>query len=194
MPKFHLAFCLLCLLGLAAPAAASVHAKTSYNYFAISGHTARQIYAALLAHGHVLGDADALASTDVSLAPHPTFVTKPKCRMTSLNVNLTMRINLPRRRNTSALAPEVQQSWGLFAASLKTHEEHHRTLWTACAKRLEQRVLAIGASDCRNFVAKYANALKAGLAQCSADNQAFDATEKIRFLGLPFIRQAAGNW
>ena len=189
MAKFRLALCLLCMAGLVTPAAATVHSKSSYNYFAISGHTTKQIYAALLAHGHVLGDADAMASTDISLAPHPTFVAKPNCRMTSLTVDLTMRINLPRLRNTSTLAPEVQRSWGLFAASLKSHEEHHRMLWTACAKRLEQRVLAISPGDCRNFVAKYAAALKAGLAQCSADNQAFDATEKIRFLTLPFIRQ-----
>lgn len=193
MPKFHLAFCLLCLLGLAAPAEASVHAKTSYNYFAISGHTAKQIYAALLAHGHILGDADALAATNVSLAPHPTFVAKPNCRMTGLAVDLTMKIHLPRLTNTATLAPELRHNWGLFAASLKTHEEHHRTLWTACAKHLEQRVLAIQPGDCRNFVAKYGSALKAGLAQCSADNQAFDATEKIRFLGLPFIHQVASG-
>ena len=193
MAKFRLALCLLCMAAQAIPVAANVRSQTTYDYFAISGQTAKQIYAALKAHGHVLGDADAMAATNVSLTPHPTFVAKPNCRMTGLTVDLTMKIHLPRLSNTGALAPELRRNWSLFAASLKTHEEHHRTLWTACAKRLEKRVLAISPGDCRNFVAKYAAALKSGLAQCTADNQTFDTTEKIRFLGLPFIRQVASG-
>ncbi len=193
MAKFRLALCLVCMAGLVIPAAGNVRTQTTYNYFAVKGKTAKQIFAALKAHGHVLGDADAMAATNVLLSPHPTFVAKPNCRMTGFVVDLTMKIHLPRLSNTGTLAPELQRNWSLFAASLKTHEEHHRALWMACAKRLEQRVLAIGPGDCRNFVAKYASALKAGLAQCNADNQAFDATERIRFLTLPFIRQVASG-
>lgn len=194
MPKLKAALGLLAAVCLATPAAATVHTKSSYNYFAVKGKTPREIYINLMARGPSAGGADAMATTNVALAQHLALSSGRNCRIQSFSVNLNFKINLPRHQNPATLSPAARRSWTLFAATLKSHEEHHRAIWTDCARELSAQVMRIKAGPCPGFKASYATISKSVLAQCKSKNSAFDNAEKLRFLTTPFIRQvAAGN-
>jgi predicted secreted Zn-dependent protease len=193
MAKFRLVFCILCMTGFVAPAVAALQSTTTYNYFAIKGKTPREVYAALRAHAPTLGDTDAMASTAVNLAQHPVITERPSCRMKGFSVSLKFKINLPRLENAAALAPATRRSWANFAANLKTHEEYHRAIWITCAEGMTARVLRIQPSTCQKFKNSYAALSKAILAKCADENRLFDATERIRFMTLPFMRQVKSS-
>lgn len=193
MPKLHLALGILGLIYLAVPAAADVQTKTTYNYFTVTGKTARQIYISILSHGISQGGLDSLASTKVNLSQRPTLSALPICKMQKFRATMTFKINLPRLGNVSALAPTTRRSWTEFAATLKAHEEHHRMIWTSCAEELSRLALQIKSGNCTDFKDAYTRISKDSLTNCKAKNKAFDATEGIRFLTLPFIRQVGSG-
>ena len=49
--------------------------------------------------------------------------------------------------------------------------------------------MALKSGNCETFKAAYADISRNNLALCAAENQLFDAKERLRFLSLPFIRQ-----
>jgi len=194
MAKLMVVLGLVAALCATTSARATVHSQSSYNYFAVKGRTSREIYINLMARGPSAGGADAMATTNVSLSQHASLSAGANCRMQSFSANLTFKINLPRLQNPGALAPASRRSWSQFASTLKAHEEHHRSIWIACAQDLSAQVMKIRPGPCAAFKASYAAVSKSVLAQCKAKNSAFDTAEGVRFLTTPFIRQvAAGN-
>lgn len=193
MPTFNLAVGLLCMASFVTPAAASVQSQTTYNYFTVTGKTPRRIYIAMLARDPARSDADAMASTNVTLSQHPRITVSPNCRMAGFTVKLTFRINLPRLENPNAFAPDAKRIWTSFGASLKAHEERHRAIWMAAAEDLSRQALRIKPGNCESFKNSYAEMSKNFLAKSAAENRAFDKAERTRFLSLPFIRLVASS-
>lgn len=179
----------LVTIGCAAQAASKPAIQTSFNYFTIVGTTPREIYADLLARGPQVGGMDALATTKVDFSQAPQLAPGPLCKMKNFGTRLTFKVSLPHLAGEAGVSPSTRASWARFASELKAHEAHHRAIWTACANRLERQVMALKSESCENFKAAYADLSRKNLAVCEAENQLFDAKERLRFLSLPFIRQ-----
>ncbi len=188
MRNWTVAALVLISAGLATTAQAKLTTQTSFNYFAVHGKTPREIYADLLAHGPQVGGVDALATTNVSFSQKPVLAPGASCRMKSFSTRLVFRVTLPRLADDTTTPASARTSWARFASELRAHEAHHKAIWIGCANRLERQVLALKSSTCESFNAAYAEISRKNLAQCGAENQAFDASERLRFLTLPFMR------
>ena len=193
MANLRAALSILWLIFIAGSAAADVQSKTTYKYFTVTGNTAREIYQSLLRHGPALGDPDALASTKVNLTQHPTLAEGQTCKMQNFTARMTYQINLPRLSSSSAPSPAIRQNWMSFAGALKTHEERHRLIWTACAERLSWQALHLKPGNCKSFKEAYFKISKSFTTTCTTANSAFDTIERIRFLGSPFIRSVSAG-
>ena len=78
-------------------------------------------------------------------------------------------------------------------AFLKTHEEHHRTIWLGCAAELERKVKAIKTTSCKDADRKAAQLWTAIRAACNAKHNAFDAAEQKKLMKHPFVRYVYGR-
>ncbi len=193
MAKLRAALGILWLIGLAGAAAADVQSTTTYNYFPVTGKTARQIYVSMLKHGPAQGDPTAMASTNIKLSQHPAVVLGPQCKMKRFTARLKFRINLPRHSDLNALSPELRKTWTSFAADLKIHEEHHRALWISCADRLTRQALQLPSGSCVTFKNAYVKFARSFASTCKAENNAFDRSDEARMLQTPFIRRVVAD-
>jgi predicted secreted Zn-dependent protease len=193
MANLRAALGIFWLICIAVPAAAEVQITTNYNYFPVTGKTARQIYINILRHGPAIGDPTAMASTAIKLSPSPTFMKNPQCNMQRFTAKLTFQINLPRHVNLNGLSPEMRQTWTSFATRLKTHEERHRSIWTACAERLSKQASQTPPGSCAALKTAYSKFSRNFFSTCKAENDAFDAADEANMLTTPFIRRVAND-
>ena len=174
------------------PASATVSQKSTYNYFKIQGSSAREIYTSLLKHAKGPAGHDAYATTAIQVFQKSKLLTAPNCRFQKLQIYATFKITLPKLQSASRPAA-TQKTWQGFSTALQTHEEHHRSLWMACAAKLEQAAAGLSAKNCKALTAKFKTVWKAIETDCTRENNNFDRAEQKSLLLQPFIKMVIGG-
>jgi predicted secreted Zn-dependent protease len=173
---------------MANQALAGTSQHTSYSYFRIKGQTAKQIYLSLLTHAKAPGGHDAYATTSTSIYQKAKFTVGKSCNVRNHNITAKFKISLP-QLNTSSHPPSVVKSkWQNFANVLKRHEEHHRSLWLACATAFSRKAQTLKASNCSTLGNNLTSLWKKIEAACHKQNKAFDNAEQAKLLRQPFIQ------
>ena len=162
--------------------------SSTYNYFIIKGKSAPQIYASLLAHANGPAGHDAYATTLTRIHQRADFIRGKNCAVHRYDNIAEFKFSLPKLQSNAKVDATALAQWQGFAAVLKRHEEHHRSLWLACATKFNISVQHMSARTCDQL----GNAIKKLWAKteavCRQQNDSFDAAERAHFLSLPFIR------
>lgn len=167
--------------------------STTYSYYSISGDSAVEIYNAMLKKGPRVDGAKAYAATSATTSQDGKLVQAKSCQIKDYRLKLDFVIKLPKIRNEAVLPGADRNRWRQFQAFLKTHEEHHRTIWLGCAAELERKVKAIKSTSCKDADRKAAQLWTAIRAACNAKHNAFDAAEQKKLMKHPFVRYVYGR-
>jgi predicted secreted Zn-dependent protease len=163
--------------------------KTKYKFYPISGNTPGEIYSAMIRRGPDVNGVNAYASTSATSAQSGRMVLQGQsCHVDGYKFSIDFIINLPKLQNESALRGATASKWGQFKSFLKTHEETHRSIWMACARKLETQVKSLRTGDCKVLDRQAAQLWKKMRASCDIQHAAFDAAEQRRLLRHPFVR------
>ncbi|WP_196501960.1 DUF922 domain-containing protein [Aestuariivirga litoralis] len=190
MLKHLAAAFLLCSFG---SASAGVTQKTTYNYFAISGSNAASIYRSITSNSELKGSHRTLATTNVIMEPKALLDKRKGCKVASVGIAMTFEVHLPRLSNEAALPAPLRRDWRAFVQHLKTHEEHHRTIWMGCAAKFNSSVQNLVGGGCGGLDDKMNGRWSDVERRCAPLNQSFDAREQNSMRYLPFIRRAMGG-
>lgn len=161
---------------------------SSYNYFLIKGQTAVQIYASLLAHAKGPAGHDAYATTLTRIHQKAEFIRGKTCAVHRYDNTADFKFSLPKLQAKPNVDKVALTKWQDFAAVLKRHEEHHRSLWLACAAKFNSSVQNMSARTCDQLGNAIKKLWSKTEASCRRENDAFDAAEQAHFLQVPFIR------
>jgi predicted secreted Zn-dependent protease len=179
---------ILCCFLAANLATAKTIQSSTYNYFIIKGQTAPQIYASLLAHANGPAGHDAYATTLTRIHQKADFLIGKNCTVHRYDNIAEFKINLPKLKSTARVNATALSDWNGFANVLKRHEEHHRSLWLACATKFNSAVQHMNGRTCDQLGNSIKKLWAKTEAMCRQQNNAFDKTEQAHFLTLPFIR------
>lgn len=180
----------LIVLGCVVPVRGETSSTTSYTYYAVSGSTPREIYAAILRRGPTVQGAKALATTTADADERHTLrQTSSSCEVVDFNVRFHFVVNLPSIPNEYVLPPEDRALWQDFAAFLKAHELHHTKLWLGCAADLEDRVRALRLSTCDDLTHRADEMWKEMRASCGQSQADFDEEQRTELAQQPFLRK-----
>ena len=179
---------------VAAASAAASHAETSSStkvtYYAVSGHTPGEIYAAILRRGPTVQGTKALAATTANAVErHSMLQTPSACQIVDHRVTFSFVVNLPSIPNEYVLPPEDRQLWQHFTIFLKTHELHHIQLWQDCAADLERQVRALRLASCDDLTRRVDEMWKGMRASCDKKQEDFDKEQRTELLQQPFLRR-----
>ena len=127
---------LMALAALAAPALAGAKLThtTEYRNHSVSGTTPAAILRYMNAHPIIDpddGPAYANLTHDHSVTIR-TATVGGTCRVTDLTFNWRFVLTLPRAADYGRMSGAMQKTWSSFLASLKKHEEGHRTIFLSC--------------------------------------------------------------
>ncbi len=176
--------------GSVASAKADTPSTTAYTYYAVSGRTPGEIYAALLRRGPTVQGTKALAVTTAdAVERHTMLQTSSSCQIVDYRVTFRFVVNLPSIPNEYVLPPQDRQLWQQFSVFLKTHELHHIKLWLACASNLEAQVRGLHVSTCEDLSRRADAMWKDMRASCSQDQADFDTEQRTELLQQPFMRK-----
>jgi predicted secreted Zn-dependent protease len=100
--------------------------STTRSHYDVAGSTHQQLLEGMLRQGPRVSDLPVFASTawEVRWRLHPERATG-QCRIASVNVELNVRILLPRWQPPTAASAELKADWNDFIAALNTHERGH---------------------------------------------------------------------
>ncbi len=160
---------------------------TTYSYFKVFGQSAPQIYASLLVHAKAPDGHDAYATTTTRIFQKAKFSVGASCSVKNYDTKATFNIALPHLASPEG-SPVVGAKWQSFAAMLRRHEEHHRSLWLACVENFNNRAESLSANSCDALGKKFAALWKSTEAACRRENDAFDRLEQRHFLKQSFIQ------
>jgi predicted secreted Zn-dependent protease len=73
------------------------------------------------------------------------------CRATRVEVTAEITLTLPRWHAPPDAPAELRRQWDAYLAALRVHEEGHRDLAVAAARRVHSRLSGFRTSDCRDF-------------------------------------------
>lgn len=176
-----------------AAAAPKVSSKTVY--YTVQGSDPTAMLSYMLrngprgSHGRALGTTNARITQTVNLLPKAG-----RCQIGKYRLDVNITVNLPRIAKGRKLNPQIRNSWNSFAAYVRRHENQHKSMFVACARRIDQRVRGISAKQsCRAIRAKIRAIFSQENKRCDRLNQAYDRRETKRIEKLPFIRQATGT-
>jgi predicted secreted Zn-dependent protease len=181
-----LTLCLL-LTGQYQSVEAKINQLTTYSFFKVKGQSAREIYTSLLNHAKGPGGHDAYATTAIQVFQKSKVMSGTSCRLAQVNLDANFKITLPKLEATPQSAT-VEKTWRGFATVLRNHEEHHRSLWMACVRILENQAKTLQATSCASLGSKFKQLWKTIEATCLKQNNSFDKVEQAHLLQQPFIK------
>lgn len=180
---------LLCATAQAAP-----RISNKVIYYQVHGDTPPAMLAYMLrngphgANGRALGTTGATLTQSMHLQPIGAG-----CRIRDYRLTVAMTQRLPKLAPGVKLNRPVWATWNGLAAYVRVHENRHRSIFTACAKRIEQRIRALGTRlSCSVARARVRAIFAEENRKCDRIHAAFDRRETARVAHLPFIRQATG--
>lgn len=176
-----------------AGAAPKINAKTVYYTVQGSNPTAMLSYMLRNGprgnHGRALGTTNARISQTTRLLPKAN-----RCQIREYRLDVDITVNLPRLAKGQKLSAPARKGWNGFAVYVRHHENRHKSMFIACARRIDKRVRALSRNQsCRAIQAKIQTIFNQENKRCDQQNQAYDRRETKRIDKLPFIRQATGT-
>ena len=172
---------------------AKTAAITQYKYYAISGNSPAEIYAAMIKRGPDVNGVNAYASTLATSSQTGRLIAGKRCQVQDYSYRINFVINLPKLKNEAALFGQTKAKWGQFKSFLKSHEETHRSIWMGCAQALESKVRALRTKDCKSLDSEAARLWQKSKAGCDVKHRAWDKAEQKRLLTHPFVGLVLSN-
>jgi predicted secreted Zn-dependent protease len=108
------------------------------------------------------------------------------------NVDFTWRfvITLPTAVDEAAMDRRTRGMWGEFAAFLKRHEEHHRTIFLSCGEDFLAKAARLTAGrNCSGLERKVSQFIDKQYAVCMAKQRGFDRRDR-KSVGKLALRRA----
>jgi predicted secreted Zn-dependent protease len=184
-------------LVLALPAAAEgrlVHA-TEYRQHRIVGSTPTELWRYIVTHPILDpddGPAIANITHDHSLSLN-TATSGGACRVSDLTFRWNFVITLP-AADEGRMSPATRTMWREFTGYLKTHEEHHRTIFLACGERFVPAAAKLtGLPGCLGMKAKVQRYIDKQYEACMKEQRAFDRREGKTTANLALVKAAKGK-
>lgn len=179
------------MIATTATAAPKVSVKTVY--YTVHGSTPRDLLVYMLRNGPHGNHGRALGTTNANIRQSARLSPRGKgCVVQKHNLDVKMTLHLPRLAKGQKLTASDRNRWNGFAAYVKKHENHHKTLFIGCARRIDSKVRSIPQNQsCRAIAAKIKAIFADEDARCGRANQAYDRNEAKRVVKLPFMRQAS---
>jgi len=166
--------------------------STKTVYYTVPGSTPKEMLAYMRRNGphgnsgRPPSTSSAHITQTMRLSP-----TSSGCRINKRKLTVKMTLHLPRLAAGQKLSAAVRSTWNNFTAYAKQHENHHKSLYIACARRIDQRVRAVSNKQSCQAIRTRIKAIFAEENRlCERSNQAFDRLETERVANLPFFRQA----
>lgn len=190
------ALLILTFASLAAPLPAlagwTVTDTTTYQSHPVGGDTAAAIYRQMNLHPIMDPDGGpALANlTHDHTIALTTKMAGGQCKVDQLSFNWHFIITLPKATSEGRLAPRTRAAWNAFLATLKTHEEHHRTIFLDCGNRFLPAAAKLTAPSCTTLDHNVRAALTAAYADCMLEQVSFDRHDHPHVMATPFIQLA----
>jgi predicted secreted Zn-dependent protease len=174
-----------------AAAAPKVSIKTVH--YSVRGNTPQTMLAYMLrngphgAAGRALGTTSATISQNMNLEPVGNG-----CLIRNYKLTVAITMNVPKLAAGQQLSASVRSRWNGMAAYIRTHENHHKNVFLACARKIDQRVRAVSRTrSCAAIRSRVRAIFNEENAKCDRIHSAYDQGEAARVRNMPFIRQAA---
>jgi len=153
-------FALALLMSLFSTAHAEPTIQTETHYYEVDGKTARAIRQDM--NRKRSGRYDAYTKWWVKW--HFYWKESPaQCTLTRVNVDISIKFNLPKLASDSQANREVKQRWQAYYQALIAHENGHRDLGVEAATVIEQALLTMDSAASCPLLKKQANALAHGI-------------------------------
>ena len=176
-----------------AVAAPEVSVKTVF--YDVRGSTPQTLLNYMLQNGPHGENGRALGTTSATISQNMGLQsTASGCRVRNYRLNVAITISLPKLAAGQKLAGSLRSRWHSLVSYVKVHENYHKTMFVACARRIDQRIRKVtGSGTCSEIRTRVRAIFNEENARCDRLQRAFDQQEAPRVRNLPFIRQASGT-
>lgn len=174
-------------------AASKLLHTTDYRSHPVSGTTAAAVLHSMNANPIIDPDdgpayANLTHDHDVVIR---TAMTGGTCRVTDLTFRWHFVLTLPEAADYGRMGPAMQKTWSDFRASLKKHEEGHRTIFLGCGKAFVAAAAKLTApGGCGGLERTVRRYLDKQYAACMAKQREYETLDRPRVMASPFIRAA----
>ncbi|KQR68777.1 peptidase [Rhizobium sp. Leaf384] len=167
----------------------SAGAETVMNktitYFAVGGHTAAELDAALSSQGPQMRETGARhpGATRIKFGGTVSYVRRGRlCAVGSARVTLNTKLILPRWTNRNKAGRDLALVWDTLSSDIKRHEERHAEIARNHARDMEKALLSLQPeADCERMQARVARVSEDAIAAHDKDQAAFDRREAVNF-------------
>lgn len=116
------------------------------------------------------------------------------CRVADLTFRWRFVLTLPEAADYGRMGPAMQKAWTDFRASLKKHEEGHRTIFLGCGKTFVAAAAKLTKpGNCGGLEQTVRRYLDKQYAACMAKQREYEKLDRPRVMASPFIRAALGR-
>lgn len=183
-------------VGIPAAAEAELQHTTAYRTHPVSGTTLGAIFRSMNARP-IMDPDDGPAYANLTHAHTlsvKTAVAGGTCRVTDLKFRWNFVLTVPRPTQYGQLSNGERQVWDSFAASLKRHEEGHRTIFLKCGRSFTaaaEKMTAPG--SCAGLETKVRRFIDRRYADCMAEQREYEKRDRPRVMSSPFFGAALGK-
>jgi predicted secreted Zn-dependent protease len=150
--------------------------RISEEFYEIRGSTAEELHGEMQRLGP-LGEEGRRFHGWTAWTINWRYVSQPSgsaCRATRVEVTAEITLTLPRWRAPPDAPESLRRQWDAYLAALRVHEDGHRDLAVATARRVHSRLSGFRTSDCRDFNREANTEGQRILDRLRADNRRYD--------------------
>jgi predicted secreted Zn-dependent protease len=115
------------------------------------------------------------------------------CRVTDLTFRWKFVLTLPQAADYDRMNGPTKKMWTDFKASLKKHEEGHRTIFLKCGASFVPAAAKLTAGTCAALERDVRKYLDRQYAACMGKQSDYEKIDRPRVMSSPFIRAALGR-
>lgn len=135
--------------GAAAQETGEIRLHEDRRTYEVSGSTAAEVWASLVAGARREGEDLLFAWTDVSTEYRTRMVgDREGCRVTGVRVEVRIAVTLPRWTPPPDAPLALRRQWNRYEAAIRRHEEGHVLRARTTARRLRDAISDLTAEDC----------------------------------------------
>ena len=180
---------------LPASAGGKVVHTTEYRNHAVSGTTPAAVIRSMTTNPIIdPDDGPAYANlTHDHSATIKTAMSGGRCTVADLTFRWKFVLTLPQASDFERMSPAVKGMWTDFRASMKRHEEGHRTLFLKCGAAFVPAAAKLTAPSCGALEASVRRYLDKQYAACMAKQRDYEKGDRPRVMSAAFLRAALGR-
>ncbi|HYJ80812.1 MAG TPA: DUF922 domain-containing protein [Longimicrobiaceae bacterium] len=155
--------------------------EAAYVFYEVSGATAAELEASLLAGGPLVGDSVRYARTAWTVPwSVRSWHLRGQCAVHTVQARLDARVWLPRWRPPPEAPPELVAQWDEFVRALAAHEAGHVRLGAEAVRELRNALRSLSALNC-------------ALLEARASTEAARVLERYQRRNDEYDRETAGG-